>query len=132
MANCPPIRSGVVDFVYDEMPDGNAVAFDHYRLSGYQYAVLRAEMAELVDVLDPKEPPWIHDKTRSPAVFKRKIQYYGTIWYTFALIAGQRQLVILTGTCEGADDQNAGVRSARQQYAEQRVEQLRLEGYLCE
>ena len=132
MANCPPIQSGLVDFVYDKMSDGNAVAFDHYKWQPYQYAALRAEMYELTMVLDPRQPPWSRDKTRSSAVFRRKIQNYGTIWYTFALMARRRQLVILTGTCEGIDDQNAGVRSARQEFAEQRVEQLRREGALCQ
>lgn len=132
MANCPPVQSGLVDFVYDKMPDGIAVAFDHYRWHDYQAAALRTEMYELTMVLDHRQPPWNRDKTRSPGVFRRRIPDFGTIWYTFALIDRRRRLVILTGTCESVDDRNAGVKSDRQEFAERRVEQLRIEGSLCQ
>jgi len=131
MTDCPPIELGLIDFVYDEMPDGQAVAFDHYALQNYQYASIRAELAELTSVLDARRPPWSADKTRARGVFRRSIPYYGTIWYTLALIAGRRRLLILTGTCGGVDDSDAKIRKARQEGAERRVEQIRREGWLC-
>lgn len=131
MAACPPIECGMIDYVYDEMSDGQAVAFDHYALRSYQYAAIRAEMSELTSVLDARRPPWSADKTRSAAVFRRTVPYYGTIWYTFALIGGRRRLLILTGTCDGVDDRNAEIRKARQELAERRVELIRQEGWLC-
>jgi hypothetical protein len=131
VADCPPLEPGLIDFVYDLMPDGQAVAFDHYALRDYQYAAVRAEMTELTYVLDPRQPPWGADKTRSPGVFRRRIQYYGTIWYTLGLIGGRRRLVILTGTFEDVDNRSSEIRMARQEAAERRVDQIRREGWLC-
>jgi hypothetical protein len=108
-----------------------AVFFDHYLFTMAQVATIRAELAELTDILGVI-PPWSTDKTTAADVFCRKIVNFGTIWYTFILDAGgTRSLLILTGTCEGVDDNKADVKRVRQACAERRVEELRQQGVLC-
>jgi hypothetical protein len=131
MANCPPIQSGVIDFAYDKMTDGRPIAFNDHAWKDFQAAAIRAELNELVNILDASAPPWCGDKTTAPNVFRREVLNFGTIWYTFILLKGRRFLLVLTGTCEEVDDSNPKVMMARQGDAERRVSQLRLDGTLC-
>lgn len=131
MANCPPIRRGLVDWACDKMIDGRSIVFDHYAWKEPQAAAFMAELVELTNVLDAAQPPWSTDETAAAAVFRRKIANFGTIWYTFVLVRRQRCLLILTRTCEGIDDGKAAVGKARQKLAERRVEEFRQEGPLC-
>ena len=131
MANCPPVERGLIDFAYDKISNNGAVAFEGYSWKDYQAAAIRAELRDLVKVLDPKAPPWKGDETATAAVFRRKIPSFGTIWYTFVLINHVRFLFVLTGTCEGVDDRRSAVRRARQEAAKRRVDELRRDGSLC-